>query len=411
MTTTGQIRSHSGHSHSGHHHHNNSYLTSTNKKDAGVRITRIGLYVNLIMAIGKGFGGYYFHSQALVADAFHSLTDLVSDFMTLGTVSWSLKPPTSRFPSGYGKIESLGSLGVSGLLLTGGILMGLNACEVLYNEFIADAIAHGAHSHGLFGHSHSHSSSEFGPNVNAAWLAAGSIVVKEYLYRASKSHISPTVFETLIDITAMKIAKERKSSVLASNAVHHRIDSLTSIVALVAIGGAHFLDGATWLDPVGGLIVSLMVIRAGWSNTGSALLELADVGVDEEIKASVRRATTKAVSQELSSGPPALSDASNVEVRDIQGVKAGQNYLMDIELAVPSSSTLQQTREIESMVRERVGSKVRGVRKVRIRFVPKETGEPEFGDEFIGADISPRTSPEPEDEKEERHSHKNKKGI
>lgn len=186
MTTTGQMRSHSGHSHSNHHHHDNSYLTSTNKKDAGVRITRIGLYVNLIMAIGKGFGGYYFHSQALVADAFHSLTDLVSDFMTLGTVSWSLKPPTSRFPSGYGKIESLGSLGVSGLLLTGGILMGLNACEVLYNEFLADAIANGAHSHGLFGHSHSHGASEFGPNVNAAWLAAGSIVVKEYLYRASK---------------------------------------------------------------------------------------------------------------------------------------------------------------------------------------------------------------------------------
>ena len=186
MTTTGQMRSHSGHSHSNHHHHDNSYLTSTNKKDAGVRITRIGLYVNLIMAIGKGFGGYYFHSQALVADAFHSLTDLVSDFMTLGTVSWSLKPPTSRFPSGYGKIESLGSLGVSGLLLTGGILMGLNACEVLYNEFLADAIANGAHSHGLFGHSHSHGPSEFGPNVNAAWLAAGSIVVKEYLYRASK---------------------------------------------------------------------------------------------------------------------------------------------------------------------------------------------------------------------------------
>ena len=209
----------------------------------------------------------------------------------------------------------------------------------------------------------------------------------------------------------MKIAKERKSSVLASNAVHHRIDSLTSIVALVAIGGAHFLDGATWLDPVGGLIVSLMVIRAGWSNTGSALLELADIGVDEEIKASVRRAATKAVSTDSSSNSSVLDDAANIEVRDIQGVKAGQNYLMDVEIAVPANYTLQQTRDIESMVRERVGSKVRGVRRVKVRFVPIEVGEPDFKDEFIGADMSPRTSPEPEDEKEERHSQENHKGI
>lgn len=180
-----QTRHHAGHSHS--HQHGNAYLTSSNRKDAGVRITRIGLYVNLGMAVGKGIGGYYFNSQALVADAFHALTDLVSDFMTLATVSWSLKPPTARFPSGYGKIESLGSLGVSGLLLCGGFLMGLNACEALYHQFFVDAVAAAGHGHGgIFGHSHSHGPSNMGPNINAAWLAAGSIVVKEYLYQASK---------------------------------------------------------------------------------------------------------------------------------------------------------------------------------------------------------------------------------
>jgi len=60
-----------------------------------------------------------------VADAFHALTDLVSDFMTLGTVAFALRRPTEKFPNGYGKIESLGSLGVSSLLLFGGIAMGL----------------------------------------------------------------------------------------------------------------------------------------------------------------------------------------------------------------------------------------------------------------------------------------------
>lgn len=61
-----QARSHMGHSHSHghHHHHDNTYLTSTNKDDPGVRITRIGLYVNLGMAIAKGAGGVVFNSQA-----------------------------------------------------------------------------------------------------------------------------------------------------------------------------------------------------------------------------------------------------------------------------------------------------------------------------------------------------------
>lgn len=159
-----------------------------------MRITRIGLLVNLAMAVGKGVGGYIFHSQALIADAVHALTDLVSDFMTLATVSWSLRPPSDRFPAGYGKVESLGALGVSGLLLFGGVGMGLNALDALYVQFLVDHTEHAAHaghghSEGLFsflGHSHSHGATL--PDLNAAWLAAGSIAVKEWLYRASKSN-------------------------------------------------------------------------------------------------------------------------------------------------------------------------------------------------------------------------------
>lgn len=182
-----QTRGHGGHGHHHHHHHDNVYLTSTNKRDAGVRITRIGLASNLAMAIGKFIGGYVFHSQALIADAYHALTDLVSDFLTLGTVAWSLKPPSERFPNGYGKVESIGALGVSGLLLCGGVFMGLNAGQVLLAQFYPDAAETLAHSGVLgHGHSHSHGINVMGPSIHAAWLAAGSIVIKEWLYRASE---------------------------------------------------------------------------------------------------------------------------------------------------------------------------------------------------------------------------------
>lgn len=195
----------------------------------------------------------------------------------------------------------------------------------------------------------------------------------------------------------MKIAKERKSTVLASNAVHHRIDSLTSIVALVAIGGSHIFTGTTWLDPIGGLLVSLMVIRAGWGNAEAALLELADVGVDDEVKTSVRQAATNA----LEIGNFA-SQSEYISVRDVQGVKAGQNYLIDIELVVPGSCTVDEARRTEELVRAKVGSTVRGVRKVKIRFVPRAHDKPSFADEFIWLD---QRSLEPGKETEHGHDH------
>lgn len=203
----GSTRAHSKHSHGlGHHHHHgahdNVYLTSTNKHDAGVRITRIGLYSNLGMVFAKGLGGIYFGSQAMVADAWHSMTDLASDVLTLATVSWSLRPPTPAFPTGFGKVESLGSLGVSGMLLGGGIFMCMSSVGALAQHlvaegsggWIAEALSHLAgvgHSHGHgHGHDHGHGHGDVahigGPSLHAAWLAASTVAVKEWLYHASK---------------------------------------------------------------------------------------------------------------------------------------------------------------------------------------------------------------------------------
>lgn len=182
MAALTQTRQHSGHKHGHGHHHENVYLTSHNKNDAGVRITRIGLYSNLGMAIAKGVGGYAFNSKAMVADAIHSLTDLASDVLTLATISWSLKPPTDKFPTGFGKIESLGSLGVSSMLLFGGLWMGYGSLVSILSHF-EPALAAEMMSH-AHGHSHGHGGEV--PSLHAAWLAAGTVVIKEWLYHASK---------------------------------------------------------------------------------------------------------------------------------------------------------------------------------------------------------------------------------
>ncbi|KAI1809009.1 cation efflux family-domain-containing protein [Poronia punctata] len=391
MTSVAQTRAHSGHKHSHgghhHHHHDNVYLTSQNKNDAGVRITRIGLYSNLGMAVAKGFGGYVFNSQAMVADAIHSVTDLASDVLTLATISWSLRPPTDKFPTGFGKVESLGSLGVSSMLLIGGLWMGYGSLITIYGHFFLDPaaaaeLASHVHSHS-HGHGHSHDHASVTPSLHAAWLAAGTVAIKEWLYQAT-----------------MKVARDRKSSVLASNAVHHRIDSLTGIVTLAVILGANFFQHAAWLDPVGGLLISLMVVKAGVENTLAALYELADRSIDDEVKTSIRKQVQKASAD--------ISEGHEIELRDVSGIKSGQNYLVDLEVAVPGNWTVEDVREVEEGLRTRVGSKVRGVRRVRVRFMSKEGEVAQKFDEFIPGDVSPKSSPEPEEEDHHEHHGKSK---
>jgi divalent metal cation (Fe/Co/Zn/Cd) transporter len=200
-------------------------------------------------------------------------------------------------------------------------------------------------------------------------------------------------------LPAMKIARERKSSVLASNAVHHRVDSLTGIVTLLVILGANVMQNAAWLDPVGGLLISLMVVKAGSENTIQALMELADQSIDDEVKGSIRKQAQKSFTD--------ITDGHEIELREVTGVKSGQNYLVDMELGVPSSWTVEHVRAVEDAIRTRVGAKVRGVRKVRLRFLPKETLDVPKFDEFIPGDVSPRSSPEPEgdDHNGNGHSH------
>ncbi|KAF4992850.1 hypothetical protein FDECE_13580 [Fusarium decemcellulare] len=356
-----------GHSHGfmgHHHHHDNAYLTSANKDDPGVRITRIGLLSNLGMAIAKFAGGWAFNSKAMTADAWHSITDLASDILTLATVTWSLKPPTDRFPMGFGKVESLGSLGVSGMLLAGGLYMGWDSGISLYGHFYPEA-AHDILEHVGHGHSHSHGAAALGiPSMHAAWLAVGTIFIKEWLYHAT-----------------MKVARERKSSVLASNAIHHRVDSLTGFVTLAAILGANAVENAAWLDPVGGLLISFMVIHAGLGNTVAAFCELADQGIDDEVKMSVTKHARKALA--------GVGEGHEVELREVSGIKSGQNYLVDLEMAVPGAWSVGTTQQVEDAVRTQVGGKVRGVRRVRIRFAPKEAPAKAKFDDFIPGTVNP----------------------
>lgn len=278
---------------------------------------------------------------------------------------------------GYGKIESLGALGVSSFLLSGGVMIGVQALMALSQQFFPE-IAHMLSHIGIFEHAHhhghSHGSADLGPNINAAWLAGGSIVVKEWLYRAT-----------------MKVAKQKRSSVLASNAYHHRVDSLTAFVALLTITASNFLTNAQWLDPVGGLIISGMIIQAGWVNTKTALFELSDVTIDSEIKEKVQKAAVLALQDGF---------GAEAKIKGVQGVKSGQNILVEVEVAVPETWTIAKTNEVEESIRERIGTNVRGVRRVVVRFSSDADATP-----FLNDFVESKTTELVDSDAEHEHDH------
>ena len=76
-----------------------------NQSKDGRRATWVGALVNLVMALGKLLAGVYGNSQAMIADAAHSLSDLVTDAVVLLGLRWGRSDPDDRHPFGHGRIE------------------------------------------------------------------------------------------------------------------------------------------------------------------------------------------------------------------------------------------------------------------------------------------------------------------
>ncbi|KAI8905266.1 hypothetical protein DFJ77DRAFT_479509 [Powellomyces hirtus] len=181
------------------------------------------------------------HSSSLIAEAVHSLSDLTSDFVTLFSYRKARAPPSRNFPLGYAKLEPLGGVIVSGLLIAAGVGIALNSAELLYT---------------LLTHPSPTSTAHPLPPI-ALYIMVSSVVLKEAMYRWT-----------------LHIANRVDSDVLRANAWHHRLDAASSSVALAAVAGAVY--GVPWLDPVGGVLVAGMVVKAGVQSGMPSLMELLD---------------------------------------------------------------------------------------------------------------------------------------
>ena len=260
-------------------------------------VTVVGMTLNIVLSIAKAAGGVLFHSQALLADAVHSLSDLVTDLAVIFGVKYWSAPPDRQHPYGHGRIETL----VSAFI---GIALAAVAVGLAW-----DAI--GTIRHG----------SEHGPAGFAFAIAVFSIISKEVLFRWTRAK-----------------ARQVHSSAMEANAWHHRSDALSSIPASIAIAVAYFFPKLSFVDPVGAILVSFFVLYAAWTIVRPTLQELSEAGVSQEDQAKIYRMATSL---------PGILGAHALRTRN-----AGGAIWADIHIIVDPDMTVREGHEISHQVRD-----------------------------------------------------------
>ncbi len=283
------------------------------------RATLAGLLLNILLALAKAAGGIVFSSQALVADATHSFSDLVTDLVVLLGVRYWSAPPDEEHPYGHGKIETM----ITAFI---GIALGALAFELVH-----DAV-----------NSLSSGTVRDVPGGFALVIALLSIVVKEGLFRWSRAE-----------------AERLNSPGLAANAWHHHSDAASSIPAAAAIALARLFPSVGYIDPLGAILVSAMIFHSAWKIMRPALLELSEGGGADHAE-QIRKT--------------ALAVAGVKSVHAVRARHIGSSIQADLHVRVDGTLTVAQGHAIAHEVKDDVLQSVPGVVDVIVHIEPAEDG-------------------------------------
>ena len=281
------------------------------------RVTWIGLLINVSLASVKFAAGYFGHSQALIADAIHSLTDTTTDVAVIaGSHFWS-RPPDESHPYGHRRLETLVTVFIGLMLAAAGIGIGWDAVSAL------------------------HEKSATPPGWIALVAAVASILTKEILYRWTAA-------------TGKKI----KSPALAANAWHHRTDAISSIPVLIAVGGALIFPSWSFLDLVGAVIVSIFVMHAAMKIIWPGVSELIDAGAPRDIQKQIMA---------IACNHQGVIDTHKVRTRYIS-----TGILVDMHIVVDGSISVRKGHAIADAVENKLIDRVDNVLGVIIHVDPSD---------------------------------------
>jgi cation diffusion facilitator family transporter len=284
----------------------NDNLNGQIRAKEGIRITILGMVVNIILTALKIFAGLLGRSSAVLADGIHSLSDIATDIIVIFGISFSGKPRDEGHDFGHGKFETIVTALV-GLFLIGvggGIMFSSIRSFWNFSEGVAPEK----------------------PGWITVIVAVLSILLKEIIFRMT-----------------MRKAEMLESGALKANAWHHRTDSFSSIAVLIGVSSAIIIGGRwTILDPIAAAFVSLLIIKVAWDLLRNSIMELSEASLDRNTEERIMSIITSVKE---------ARDPHNLRTRRI-----GSTIAIDVHIKAPGDLPLKTAHDISLKVERKIRS-------------------------------------------------------
>lgn len=274
-------------------------MEKTNEQIA-MQVSRNSIIGNVILSAFKLFAGVFAQSAAMISDAIHSLSDVLSTIIVMVGVKLANKKSDKEHPYGHERFECVAAIVLAAILFATGVGIGWTGVQkVIAGSYGSLAI----------------------PGVLALVAAVASIVLKEAMYWYTRA-----------------AAKKIDSSALMADAWHHRSDAFSSIGSFAGILGARL--GFPILDPLACLVICLFILKAAIDIFRDAIGKMTDKACDEQTSAEIREVI---LSQE--------------EVEGIDQLKTrlfGDKIYVDVEIRADGSATLEQAHRTAERVHDAI---------------------------------------------------------
>ena len=280
------------------------------------KLSLVGIIGNVFLSAFKFVAGIMGNSSAMVSDAVHSLSDVFATFIAFLGVRFGRREADASHPYGHERIESLAAVVLGLILLVTGVGIGWVGLEkILAGNYESLPI----------------------PGMIALIAAIVSIAVKEGMFWYTRHW-----------------ARVIRSSAFEADAWHHRSDAMSSIGALVGVGGS--MLGYPVLDPIASVVICLFILKQGISIIYDALKKMLDTSCGEQFEKEVRQ----------------LVDAENqVERIDMLRTRMfGDKVYIDMEIAIDGSMQLTDAHAIAERVHDDIEHAFPEVKHVMIHVNP-----------------------------------------
>ena len=283
-----------------------------------MRVSAVSIIANFALTVFKLSAGILAHSGAIISDAIHSASDVFSTIVVIIGILISRKESDKNHPYGHERLECVAAIVLATILAFTGLGIGYSALRQIAGGDYANLTV---------------------PGRLALVAAAVSILVKEAMYQYTR-------------INARRI----DSGALMADAWHHRSDALSSVGALIGIGGARL--GFPILDPVASVVICVFIEKAAYEIFMDAVDKMVDKACDEETEAALREC---AATQEGVLGV----DLLHTRV-------FGNKIYVDIEICADGEETLRRAHETAERVHDSIEKNFPKVKHIMVHVNPGE---------------------------------------